>query len=101
MPAGFDVGTTSTSRFRVKMTGFCTRPFANNCSGIVVFAEAKTSAGAPCVICAASVLEAPNEYFGPESILGNTAVSDEAAYTVIPLTRLEAFTLGCAAAAPV
>ena len=79
MAAGFDVGTTSTSRFRVKTTGFCTSPFAKSCLGIVVFAEAKTSAGAPCVICAASVLDAPNEYFGPESIFGKTSVSDAAA----------------------
>ena len=79
MPAGFEVGTTSTSRLRVKTTGFCTRPFAKSWSGIVVFAEANTSAGAPCVICAASVLEAPNEYFGPESICGKTSVSDDAA----------------------
>ena len=69
----------STSRLRVKMTGFSTRPFAKSWSGIVVFAEAKTSAGAPCVICVASVFEPANEYFGPESICGNTSVSDAAA----------------------
>ena len=61
VPAGFEVGTTSTSRLRVKMTGFCTRPLAKSWSGIVEFAEAKTSAGAPCVIWVASALEAPNE----------------------------------------
>ena len=33
----------------------------NSCAGSVVFAEAKTSAGAPCVICAASAFEPPNE----------------------------------------
>ena len=44
-----------------------------------MFAEAKTSAGAPCVICAASVLEPPNEYFGAVSICGKTSVSDAAA----------------------
>ena len=79
MPAGFEVGTTSTSRLRVNTTGFWTSPFANSWSGIVVFAEANTSAGAPCVICAASVLDAPNEYFGPASICGKTSVSDAAA----------------------
>ena len=79
MPAGFDVGTTSTSRLRVKTTGFCTSPFANSCAGIVVFAEANTSAGAPRVICAASVFDAANEYFGPESIFGKTSVNDAAA----------------------
>ena len=79
MPAGFEVGTTSTSRLRVNTTGFCTSCFANSCAGIVVFAEANTSAGAPCVICAARVLDAPKEYFGPESIFGKTSVSDAAA----------------------
>ncbi len=44
-----------------------------------MFADAKTSAGAPWVIWAASVLEAANEYLGPESICGNTSVSDDAA----------------------
>ena len=44
-----------------------------------MFAEANTSAGAPCVICAASVFEPPNEYFGPASIFGKTSVSDAAA----------------------
>ena len=44
-----------------------------------MFADAKTSAGAPCVICAASMFEPANEYFGPESIAGNTFVSDAAA----------------------
>ena len=79
MPAGFEVGTTSTSRLRVNTTGFCTSFFAKSCAGIVVFAEANTSAGAPCVICAARVLDAPKEYFGPESIFGKTSVSDAAA----------------------
>ena len=60
-------------------TGFSTSFFAKSWSGMVVFADAKTSAGAPCVICAASALEAPNEYFGPESIRGKTSVSDAAA----------------------
>src|ERR1700730_3032846 len=66
---------------------------------MVVFAEAKTSAGAPWLIWAASVLEAPNEYFGPESICGNTSVSDAAAYTVIPLTLVAAWRFGVAPAA--
>ena len=44
-----------------------------------MFAEAKTSAGAPCVICAASVFEPPNEYFSDESIAGKTSVSEAAA----------------------
>ena len=34
---------------------------SQSCSGNVKFAEAKMSAGAPCVICAASVFEPPNE----------------------------------------
>ncbi len=79
MPAGFDVGTTSTSRLRVNTTGFCTSPPANSWAGIVVLAEANTSAGAPWVICAASVLEAPNEYLGPGSIFGKTSVNEAAA----------------------
>ena len=44
-----------------------------------MFADAKTSAGAPSWIWAASVFEPANEYFGPESIAGNTSVSDDAA----------------------
>ena len=44
-----------------------------------MFAEANTSAGAPCVICVASVFEPPNEYFSCGSIAGNTSVSDAAA----------------------
>jgi hypothetical protein len=31
------------------------------------------------VICAARVLDAPKEYFGPESIFGKTSVNDAAA----------------------
>ena len=44
-----------------------------------MFAEAKTSAGAPCWICAASAFEPPKEYFSFGSIAGNTSVSDAAA----------------------
>ena len=44
-----------------------------------MFAEAKTSAGAPCWICAASVFDPANEYRGLESIFGKTSVSDAAA----------------------
>jgi hypothetical protein len=44
-----------------------------------MFAEANTSAGAPWMICAASVFEPPNWYLGDESILGKTSVSDAAA----------------------
>ena len=79
MPAGFDFGTIRTSAFRVKTTGCEQRPFWKSCCGRVVFAEANTSAGAPSWICAASVFEPPNEYFGVESIFGKTSVSDAAA----------------------
>ena len=48
-----------------------------------MFADAKTSAGAPCWICAASALEPANEYSSLASICGKTFVSDAAAYTVI------------------
>jgi hypothetical protein len=46
---------------RVKTTGFEQRPFSATCCGSVMFADAKTSAGAPCWICAASVFEPPKE----------------------------------------
>src|SRR6476620_2549816 len=48
-----------------------------------MFAEAKTSAGAPCWICAESVFDPPKEYRCEESICGKTSVRDAAAYTVI------------------
>ena len=51
---------------------------------VVVFADMKTSAGAPFVIWVASVPELPNEYVLPESICGRTVVIDEPAKTVIP-----------------
>jgi hypothetical protein len=82
MWAGFDRGTTITSWLRVKTTGFEQRPSAYSPLGSVMLADAKTSAGAPSRICAASVFDPPNEYRGPESIFGNTSVSDAAAYTV-------------------
>ena len=47
-----------------------------------MFAEAKTSAGAPRRICAASVSEPAKEYFGDGSIRGNTLINDAAARTV-------------------
>src|SRR5579862_672584 len=50
--------------------------------GIVVLADANTSAGAPLVIWVASVFEPANEYVSRESIAGKTSVSDEAAKTV-------------------
>src|SRR5580765_88476 len=81
--AGFELGTTITSVFRVKTTGFEHVPLALSWLGSVMFAEAKTSAGAPCRICAASVFEPPKEYFWPASICGKTSVRDAAAYTVI------------------
>jgi len=61
IPAGFDFGTMRTSVLWVSTYGLVTRPLAYSCSGIVRFADAKMSAGAPWVICAASVLEPPNE----------------------------------------
>src|SRR5579871_675590 len=88
MPPGLDLGTTITSVLRVKSTGCSIRPFANSCAGIVVFADANTSAGAPSVICAASVLDPANEYFGPGSIAGKTCVSDAAAKTLIALVEV-------------
>jgi hypothetical protein len=55
------LGTTITSVFRVNTTGLLQSPFAFSCCGSVMFAEAKTSAGAPCWIWAASVFEPANE----------------------------------------
>ena len=46
-----------------------------------MFAEAKTSAGAPSRICAANVLEPANENLAPGAIFGNASVSEAAAYT--------------------
>ena len=44
-----------------------------------MFADAKTSAGAPFVICVASAFEPAKEYvFAVGSIFGNTSVSDAA-----------------------
>ena len=44
-----------------------------------MFAEAKTSAGAPCSICVASVFDPANEYVSCGAIFGKTFVSDDAA----------------------
>src|SRR5689334_20793485 len=83
MRAGFDFGTTMTRALRVKVTGLSTIPCAWSCAGMLVFAEAKTSAGAPFVICVASAFEPANEYFGERSIAGKASVSEAAAKTVI------------------
>src|SRR5215475_1322317 len=82
MFAGFERGTITTSVFRVKTTGFEQKWSLYSASGRVMFAEAKTSAGAPCLICAASALEPPNEKRAFGAIFGNASVSDAAAYTV-------------------
>ena len=95
IPAGFDFGTTITSVLRVKFTGFSTRPCAKSIAGIVVFADANTSAGAPFVICVASVFEPANEYVWFLSIAGKTSVSEAAAKTLIGFV-----TTGAAAAVP-
>ena len=47
-----------------------------------MLAEANTSAGAPCWICAASAFEPAKEYFSLLSIAGKTSVNEAAAYTV-------------------
>ena len=83
MFAGFDFGTTITSVLRVKLTGLSTKPCWKSSAGMSVFAEAKTSAGAPLRICVASAFEPANEYFSLLSNAGNTSVSDAAASTVI------------------
>ena len=49
-----------------------------------MFADIRTSAGAPFVICVPSVVELPNEYVLPESICGRTVVMDDPAKTTIP-----------------
>src|SRR5215468_9393076 len=85
IPAGLFLGTTMTSLFRVKFTGLDNFPAAKSCAGWVVAAARNTSAGAPLVICVASVPELPNEYVGPLSIAGSTSVSDAAAKTVRPV----------------
>ena len=85
IPAGLLFGTTITSLFRVKLTGLPTWPDAKRFAGLVVFADRKTSAGAPFLICVASVPELPNEYVGSLSIAGSTSVSDAAAKMVRPV----------------
>src|ERR1044071_6372293 len=82
MFAGFAFGTTITSRFRVKTTGFEQSPFAYSWAGSVVLAAANTSAGGPRVICAASAFDPPNEYRCDGSSFGKASVNDDAAYTV-------------------
>ena len=54
-------GTTITSAFRVNTTGDAHSLSAWSSAGSAVFADAKTSAGAPCWICAASMFDPPNE----------------------------------------
>src|ERR1051326_6134859 len=76
MCAGFAFGTTTTSAFSANTTGFEHKRLAYSRFGRVMFAEAKTSAGAPWVICAASVFEPPNWYFSARSIFGKTSVSE-------------------------
>src|SRR5579871_5242185 len=83
MSAGFVFGTMITSVLRVKSTGFSTSPCVYSMFGIVVFADASTSAGAPFMICVASVLDPAKEYVSRESIAGNASVNDDAAKTVI------------------
>ena len=79
MLAGFDFGTITVSLFLVNTTGFEQSLSLYSCSGRVMFAEAKTSAGAPSRICAASVFEPANEYFAPGAIFGSASVSEAAA----------------------
>jgi hypothetical protein len=55
-----------------------------------VFADIRTSAGAPFLIWVANAVELPNEYELLESIRGRTLVMDEPAKTVIPaVARLD------------
>ena len=91
IPAGFDFGTTITSVLRVKLTGLSTKPCGNSSAGMSVFAEAKTSAGAPFRICVASAFEPANEYVCVLSIAGKTSVSDAAANTVTDTVALVDF----------
>src|SRR5690242_18845863 len=83
IPAGLEVGTTSTSLLVVNTLGFSTSPAAKSAFGNDVFADAKTSAGAPRRTCAARASEPAKEYLALLSILGKTFVSDAAASTRI------------------
>ncbi len=76
---GLLFGTTTTSVLRVKTTGFEHSPAELSISGSFMFAEANTSAGAPCWICVASVFEPPKEYFSWGAMAGNTSVREAAA----------------------
>ena len=75
-------------------TGFEQKPSVYSASGSVVFAEAKTSAGAPCRIWAASAFDPANEKRACGAIFGKASVSDAAAKTVAGLVST------CAAAVP-
>src|SRR6266498_1544675 len=99
MFAGLARGTITTRAFRVKTTGFEQSLSAYSCRGRAMFAEAKTSAGAPWRICAARVLEPANEYRAAGAILGKAFVRDAAAYTV-SVAFEDRGTSGCAEAAP-
>src|SRR4051794_36465071 len=89
--AGLSGGTAISSRFVAKGTGFTARSSATSVSMVEVSAEAKTSAGAPCWICATRSEEPPKlnatltplcaaSNFLPMSV--NVCVNDAAAYTV-------------------
>ena len=77
--AGFERGTIRTSVLLVNTTGFEHKPSPYSSIGIFMFADANTSAGAPCRICAARVFEPANEKRACGAIFGKTSVSDEAA----------------------
>ena len=62
MPAGFDFGTISASRFAVNVTGLSTMPAAKSRCVLSGAAEAKMSAGAPCRICVSSTFEPAKLY---------------------------------------
>ena len=72
-------GTIRTSALRVNTAGFEQKPSPYSPSGIFMFAEANTSAGAPCRICAASAFEPAKEKCACGAIAGKASVSDAAA----------------------
>ncbi len=76
---GVLLGTTITSLLRVKTTGFEQRSSWKSSVGSVMLAEANTSAGAPCLICAARAFEPAKEYFWCGAMAGKTSVSEAAA----------------------
>src|SRR6476619_2205585 len=90
IPAGLSAGVASTSVLVAKLVVLPSRFWLCTCSGYLVLAAAKTSAGSPCSICAASWSDPRNSNSSFQAggcsrevvaIFGRASNSDEAANT--------------------